>query len=134
MEKSKGPTDPTCELVNTITDEQPKQMVIEGSVETGIAGSGVTSSCGEKLFSNCGGYGLDTSSLVATGLRSNKVFRYAEGNLGVVDEIKHLPFDVRGKAKEIHITPGLENHLISTRRLCASLGQRRGQCVRRQRH
>lgn len=25
-----------------------------------------------------------------------------------------MPFDVRGKAKEIHITPGLENHLIST--------------------
>ena len=35
------------------------------------------------------------------GLRSNKVFRYAEGNLGVADEVKHLPFDVR-EAKEIH--------------------------------
>ena len=23
-------------------------------------------------------------------------------------------FDVRGKAKKIHMTPGLENHLIST--------------------
>ena len=39
--KSNGPTNPTCELVNTITDEQLKQMVIEGSVETGIAGSNV---------------------------------------------------------------------------------------------
>ena len=68
----------------------------------------------KKLFSNCGGYGLDASSLVSTGLRSNKVFRYAAGNLGVADEIKQLPFDVRGKAKEIHMTPGLENHLILT--------------------
>ena len=125
--KNEGSTNPTCKLVNAITDEQLKQMVIEGSVETDIADSGATSSCGKKLFSNCGGYGLDTLSLVATGLRSNEVCRYAAGNLGMADEIKHLPFDVRGKAKEIHITPGLENHLISTnkfvsrRRLCASL-------------
>ena len=28
--------------------------------------------------------------------------------------MKHLPFDVRGKAKEIHMTPGLQNHLLST--------------------
>ena len=68
----------------------------------------------EKMFSNCGSYGLDTSSLVSTGQCSDKVFRYAAGNLGVADEIKHMPFDVRGKAKEIHMTPGLENHLIST--------------------
>ena len=59
---------------------------------------------------------MDTSDLVATGLRSNTVFIYAEGNIGVVDEVKHLPFDVRGQAKEIHMTPGLENHLISTNR------------------
>ena len=51
---------------------------------------------------------------MATGLPSNKVFRYAEGNLGVADEIRHLPFNVRGMSKEIHMTPGLENHLIST--------------------
>ena len=53
---------------------------------------------------------------MATGLRSNKVFRYVEGNLGVADEVKYLPFDVRGQAKEIHMTPGLKNHLISTNR------------------
>ena len=42
------------------------------------------------------------------------MFRYAERNLGVADKVKHLPFDVRAQAKEIHMTPGLENHLIST--------------------
>ena len=90
-------------------------MVLQGTVETGIADSGATSSCG-KVLSKCGSYGLNTSSLISTGLPSNKIFRYAEGNLGIVDEIKHLPFKVRGKAKEVHMTPGLENYLISTNR------------------
>ena len=39
-----------------------------------------------------------------------------ETYLGIADEIKHLPFNVRGKAKEVHMTPGLENHLISIHR------------------
>jgi len=99
-----------------MTEEHLKAMVLSGTIETAIADSGATSSCGKKAMSNCGAYALDTSALVATGLRSNKVFRYAEGNLGVADEVKHLPFNVRGQAKEIHMTPGLENHLISTNR------------------
>ena len=37
-----------------------------------------------------------------------------QGSLGVSTEMKHLPFDVRGKSKEIHMTPGLHNHLLST--------------------
>ena len=106
-------SNPTCDLVNNITEAELKQMVLNGTIETGIADSGATSSCG-KVLSKCGGYGLNTSSLVSTGLPSNKIFRYAAGNLGVADEIKHLPFQVRGKAKEVHMTPGLENHLIST--------------------
>ena len=59
---------------------------------------------------------MDISLLIATGLPSNKIFRDAEGNLGIADEIKYLLFDVRGKAKEVHMTPGLKNHLISTNR------------------
>ena len=91
-------------------------MVLSGTVETAIADSGATSSCGKKAMSKCGTYTLDTSALVSTGLRSNKIFRYAAGSLGMVDEVNRLPFNVRGQAKEIHMTPGLENHLISTNR------------------
>ena len=91
-------------------------MVLSGTVETSIMDSGATSSFGKQVMSKCRNYALDTSVLVATGLPSNKVFRYAEGNLGVADKIRHLPFDVRGKAREIHMTPGLENHLIPTNR------------------
>ena len=65
-------------------------------------------------MSKCRNYALDTSALVATGLPSNKELRYAEANIGVVDEIMHLLFDAR--EKEIHMTLGLENHLISTNR------------------
>ena len=105
---------PTCELINQITEQELKQMVLEGTIETGMADSGATSSCGKQMLSQCGRYQLDTSALITTGLPSNKVFRYAEGTTGAASEIKHLPYNLRGKAKEIHITPGLENHLIST--------------------
>ena len=91
-------------------------MVLNGTVETSIADSGATSSCGKKAMSKCGTYALHASALVATGLCTNKVFRYAAGSLGVADEVKHLPFDFRCQAKEIHMTPGLENHLIPTNR------------------
>ena len=67
-------------------------------------------------MSKYGSYQLDTTSIIAIGLTSNKVFRYAAGNLGVADEIRHLPYDVRGEAKEVHMTPGLEHCLISTNR------------------
>ena len=89
-------------------------MVLEGKIETGIADSGATSSCGKQMLSQYGRYQLDTSALITTGLPSNKVFRYAEGTTGAASKIKHLPYNLRGRAKEIHITPGLENHLIST--------------------
>ena len=69
-------------------------------METAIADSGATSSCGQKVVFKCGYYELDTSALIATGLPSNTVFRYAQGNLGIADEIRHLPFDIRGKAKK----------------------------------
>ena len=101
LEKGKQePGNPTTDLVNSVTDNQLKTMVLSGTIETAITDSGATSSCGKKVTSKCRNYMLDTSALVATGLPSNKVFRYAEGNLGVADEIKHLPFDVRGKAKK----------------------------------
>ena len=58
-------------------------------METTIADSGATSSCGQKVVSKCENYELDTSTLIAIGLPSNAVFRYAEGNLGVADEIRH---------------------------------------------
>ena len=111
-EQSKS-SNPTCDLVNNITEAELKQMVLKGTVETGIADSGATSSCG-KVLSECRSFGLKTTSLISTGLPSTKIFKYAAGNLGMANEIKHLPFQVRGKAKEVHMTPGLENHLIST--------------------
>ena len=103
-------------FITTLTASAPRIAIINGTVETAIADSGATSSCGKKVSSNCGNYMLDTTALVATGLPSNKIFRYAAGDLGVADEIRHLPFNVRGKAKEVHMTPGLENHLLSTNR------------------
>ena len=60
------PSNPTTELICGMTEEQLKDMVLSGTVETAIADSGATSSCGKKAMSKCGTYALDTSALVAT--------------------------------------------------------------------
>ena len=82
-----------------MAEEQLKATALSRTVERAITDSGATSSYGKKAMSKCGTYALDTSALVATGLRSNKIFRFAKGNLGVADKVKHLPFDVRGAGK-----------------------------------
>ena len=38
---------PMCELINQVMEEELKQMVLEGKIETGIDDSGATSSCGK---------------------------------------------------------------------------------------
>ena len=88
-------------------------MVIDGSIDTAIADSGASSSCAKEPTSECGKYAVP-DQLLATGKPSTKVFQYGGGELGKAKEIKHLPWDVRGAAKEIHSVPGLKNHLIST--------------------
>ena len=103
----------TSKLIYSITDTELKQRVLEGAIKTAIADSGATSSYGNDAILACGKYKL-ASSLISTGKPSGKIFQYAQGSLGVSTEMKHLPFDVRGKAKEIHMTPGLQNHLLST--------------------
>ena len=89
----------TSELINELTEEELKQMVLDGTVETGVADSGATSSCGVDTTSDCGRYKW-RDQFVPTGKASNKVFQYREGALGVGKELKHLPCDVstrRGK-------------------------------------
>ena len=103
----------TSELINELTEEDPKQMVLDGTVETAAADSGATSSCGVDTTSDCGRYKWK-DPFVPTGKPSNKGFQYRGGALGVGKELKHLPYDVRGGAKEIHTVPGQRNHLIST--------------------
>ena len=100
-------------MVNSITEQNLKQMVIDGAIETAIEGSGASSSCAKGPTSECGRYTAG-DQLVATGQASIKVLQYDRGDLGMAKEIKHLPWNVRGKTKEIQCVPGLTNHLVST--------------------
>ena len=86
--------------------------VMDGSISSAIADSGAASSCGK--------YELRGNPFKPTGRRSDKIFQYAGGEFAPADEIMHLPFQLRGKAKEIHMVPGIGHHLFSTNRLAES--------------
>ena len=55
-----------------------KQMVIDGAIETAIAGSGASSSCAKGPTSECGRYTVG-DELVATSQVSIKVLQYGRG-------------------------------------------------------
>ena len=83
-------------------------MVIDESIDTAKADLGASSSCAKEPTSECGKYAIP-NQLLATGQPSTKVFQYGGGGLGKEKELKHLPWNVRGAAKEIHSVPGLKN-------------------------
>ena len=100
---------PTC-----TTEEELKQMVLNGEIPTAIADSGASSSVGKPMISTCGDYVINADPLIHTGRKSNKTFQYGGGTVAPASEIKEYPFDVRGEAKEVHMVPGTQNHLMST--------------------
>ena len=67
---------PTHELVNSITEESLKQLVIDGAKDSAIADSGASSSCAKEPVSECGRYRLAADPLVDTVHASNIIFQY----------------------------------------------------------
>jgi hypothetical protein len=87
-------------------DEALRRGVLEGSIPSAAADSGATSSVGTKN---------DSQHFISTGKRSDKTFRLPNGALETAREISHLATAVRSPARDIHITPGVdETSLIST--------------------
>ena len=87
-------------------DEALRRGVLEGSIPSAAADSGATSSVGTKN---------DRQHFISTGKRSDKTFRLPNGALESAHEISHLATAVRSPARDIHITPGVnETSLIST--------------------
>lgn len=68
--------------------------VLEGTINSAIADSGAASSCGK--------YELQGNPFRNTGLQSDKFFQYAGGKCAQAKELMHLPFELRGSAKEKH--------------------------------
>ena len=109
MPPSWSESKPTC-----ASEEELKQMVLNGEVPTAIADSGASSSVGKPMISTCGDYALNADPLVHTGRKSTKIFQYGGGSVAPASEVKEFPFDVRGEAKDIHMVPGTQNNLMST--------------------
>ena len=86
-----------------MSENQLKQLVINGEIDTAIADAGASSSCGVPWTSECGEYKLKDDPFTETGRKSNKIFQDAGGGLAPATEVKELPYSVRGEAKEIHI-------------------------------
>ena len=87
-------------------DEALRLGVLDGSIPSAAADSGATSSVGTKS---------DSQHFISTGKRSDKTFRLPNGALETAREICHLATAVRSPARDIHITPGVdETLLIST--------------------
>ena len=90
-----------------------KRKVLEGKVPTAVADAGASSSVGKYLESECGQYQM-ADPLITTGRKSDKTFQYGGGSCARAKEIKELPYDVRGEAKDVHMVPGTQNTLLST--------------------
>jgi hypothetical protein len=87
-------------------DEALRRGVLDGSIPSAAADSGATSSIRTKS---------DSQHFISTGKRSDKTFRLPNGALEPALEIGHLATAVRSPARDIHITPGVdETSLIST--------------------
>ena len=96
-------------------EEELRRKVINGEVPTAIADAGASSSVGKPMqTSECGRYQLASDPFKPTGRLSNKIFQYGGGTIAKAKDIRELPYDVRGEAKEVHMVPGTQNNLIST--------------------
>ena len=81
--------------------------VLNGTIPSAIVDSGASSNVGTTKD----GFQL-------TGRKSSKIFQLPDGSIQAATEIAKLPFDIRAPAKDIHITPGInENSLISTSKM-----------------
>ena len=133
---SKTKVNLTSELINELTEEELKQMVLDGTVETAISDSGATSSFGVDTTSDCGRCKWQ-DPFVPTGKPSNKIFQCGGGALGVGKELMHLPYGVRGGAKNPHCagpTEPLDQHKQVCRRELRTytfLTMRRSACTTR---
>jgi hypothetical protein len=87
-------------------DEELQRGVLDGSIPSAAANSGATSSVRTKS---------DSRHFISTGKKSDKTFRMPNRALESALDIGHLATAVRSPARDIHITPGIdETSLIST--------------------
>jgi hypothetical protein len=84
-----------------VDDEELRQGIMDRSIPSTIADSGATSEVGTK----------DNPSQ-RTGEPSDKQFILPSGEVVQATEIAEYPFNVRAPTNELHIAPGVSQHLL----------------------
>ena len=90
------------------TRDRMREGVLNGSIPSGIADSGTTSTVGAEK---------DKHLFNAMNEKSNKVFSVANGNMEHATEVKQLQHDLRESARRVDIVPGIKMTLLSTGKL-----------------
>jgi hypothetical protein len=81
-----------------------RKGTLNGTIPSAIVDSGASSHVGTT-----------NDPFVRTNQKSNKIFRLPDGSTQAATDIGLLPYNVRHPAREVHITPGIqENSLVST--------------------
>ena len=87
-------------------EQKTKEGVLNGTIPTTVADSGTTSSVGALK---------DTGEYEPTGLKSNKIFKVANGQTEAATDIKLLQHPLRKDARQVNIVPGIKTaSLLST--------------------
>ena len=99
-----------------IKEAELKWKVLNGTVKMAKVDAGASSRCSRPEVLECKKYRLDSNSFIATNHKSNKIFQYADGTIAAAEE-KQIPFKVLEEAKDVHMIPGIQNNLLSTKQL-----------------
>jgi hypothetical protein len=91
--------DDPVEQVNNIN--KLKQGVLDRSIPSAVAGSGVTSSVGTKRDRK-------RNAFVVTGCQLDKAFCMPNGEVEEASDMDEFQHDVRHPAKDVHIMPGIK--------------------------
>ena len=90
------PSPPSWDTAANLSEQNIKELVLNGQVPTSIAEAGATSNCGApSLVSTCGAYKIQPDPFIPTGQKSDRIFRAAGGQLYPADKIKcyHSTYD-----------------------------------------
>ena len=98
---------------NELSEDELRTALLNGTVTTDIAVAGASASCGKPTLSDCGRFAMAKDSFISTGLKLDKIFLMALGNIAPADKRKRPPFNIREPASDVHMVPGIKHNLLS---------------------
>ena len=95
-------------------DAELKWKVFNRKVKKAILDAGASSSCGHPEVSECGKYRLNSEPFITNSHKSNKILQHAVRTIAAAEKIKP-PFNIKEGAKDVHMIPGIQKNLSSTK-------------------